>query len=234
VDTAGLPKSRFYQYKSQWSDKKVLFVMPHWNFEGREGEKVPVHIFTNYERVELFVNGQSMGVKEKSREVRDYGINRIIEGNPDIARCRIVYEDVVYAPGELVAVAIGENGEELARTRVKTAGEPYTVKLVPETKTVTADGEDACFVRAYVVDRYGYVCPTASNLIRFRAEGAGVLYATDNGDPRETAGYFRTEKKALNGALVAVIRSVKGQTGRIDLYADSEGLVSCATTVFAK
>lgn len=234
VDTAGLPKSRFYQYKSQWSDKKVLFVMPHWNFEGREGEKVPVHIFTNYDRVELFVNGQSMGVKEKSREVRDYGTNRIIEGNPDIARCRIVYEDVIYAPGELVAVAIGENGEALARTRVKTAGEPYTVKLVPETKTITADGEDVCFVRAYVVDRYGYVCPTASNLIRFRAEGAGELYATDNGDPRDTNGFFRHEKKALNGALVAVIKSIKGQTGRIDLYADSEGLVSCAATVFAK
>ena len=234
VDTAGLPKSRFYQYKSQWSDKKVLFVMPHWNFEGREGETVPVHIFTNYDRVELFVNGQSMGVKEKSREVADYGPNRIIEGNPDIARCRIVYEDVVYAPGELVAVALGENGEELARTRVKTAGEPYTIKLVPERKTITADGEDACFVRAYVVDRYGYVCPTASNRIHFRAEGAGTLYATDNGDPRETDGYFRPDKKVLNGACVAVIKSIKGRTGTVDLYADAEGLVSCAATVFAK
>ena len=234
VDTAGLPKSRFYQYKSQWSDKKVLFVMPHWNFEGREGEKVPVHIFTNYDRVELFVNGQSMGVKEKSHEVRDYGVNRIIEGNPDIARCRIVYEDVVYAPGELVAVALGENGEVLARTRVKTAGEPYSIKLVPETKAIIADGEDACFVRVYVVDRYGYVCPTASNLIRFRAAGAGTLYATDNGDPRETAGYFRREKKALNGALVAVIKSQKGETGTVDLYADADGLVSSATTIFAK
>lgn len=234
VDTAGIPKSRFYQYKSQWTDKKVLFVMPHWNFEGREGEKIPVHIFTNYDRVELFVNGQSMGVKEKSREVRDYGVNRIIEGNPDIARCRIVYEDVIYTPGELVAVALGENGEVLARTRVKTAGEPYTIKLVPERKTVTADGEDACFVRAYVVDRYGYVCPTASNLIRFKVEGAGELYATDNGDPRETDGYFRPDKKALNGVCVAVIKTVKGQTGTIGLRADSEGLVSSAATLFAQ
>ena len=234
VDTAGLPKSRFYQYKSQWSDKKVLAIIPHWNFEGREGEIVPVHIFTNYDRVELFVNGQSMGIKEKSREVCDYGVNRIIEGSPDIARCRIVYENVVYTPGELVAVALGENGEVLARTRVKTAGNPYTIKLVPERKTITADGEDACFVRAYVVDRYGYVCPTASNLIRFRAEGAGTLYATDNGDPRETDGYFRPDKKALNGACVAVIKSVKGQTGVIGLRADSEGLVSSAATLFAQ
>ena len=98
---------------------------------------------------------------------------------------------------------------------------------------MTADGEDACFVRAYVVDRFGYVCPTASNRIRFRVEGAGELYATDNGDPRETAGFFRPEKKTLNGSLVAVIKSIKGKAGTVDLYADSEGLVSCATTVFA-
>ena len=195
---------------------------------------MPVHIFTNYDRVELFVNGSSMGIKEKSREVRDYGVNRIIEGNPDIARCRLVYEDVIYAPGELVAVALDQNGKELARTCVKTADTPYAIRLVPERETITADGEDACFVRAYIVDRHGNICPTASNKILFRAEGAGTLYATDNGDPRETDGYFRPAKKALNGACVAVIKSIEGQTGRLTLHAEAEGLVSHTATVLAK
>ena len=233
VDTAGLPKSRFYEYKSMWTDEKVLFVMPHWNLEGHEGESIPVHIFTNYDRVELFVNGCSMGVREKSCEVSDMREKRVLDDFSDINRCRIIFDNVVYTPGEIVAVARGENGEELARTRVKTAGKPYAIKLQPEKKILTADGEDACFVRAYVVDSYGYICPTASNRIRFRAEGAGYLYATDNGDPRDTDGYFSPERRALNGACVAVVRTNKGRLGNIDLYADSDGLVSGGATVIA-
>lgn len=174
-----------------------------------------------------------MGVREKSREVTDMREKRVLDDFSDINRCRIIFDNVVYTPGEIVAVARGENGEELARTRVKTAGKPYAIKLQPEKKILTADGEDACFVRAYVVDSYGYICPTASNRIRFRAEGAGYLYATDNGDPRDTDGYFSPERRALNGACVAVVRTNKGRLGNIDLYADSDGLVSGGATVIA-
>ena len=233
VDTAGLPKSRYYLYKSLWSRDKVLFIVPHWNFDGHEGETIPVHIFTNYDRVELFVNGSSMGVREKKRDTAPLGEERIYDDLRDIRRCRILFDNVTYTPGELVAVARGENGEELARTRVKTSGKPYAIKLEPERKSIVADGEDACFVRAYVVDRYGYPCPRASVALRFHTEGAGTLYATDNGDPRDTNGYFHPERKTLNGACVAVIRSLAGQTGNIDIYADAEGLVSAAATVFA-
>lgn len=232
LDTAGLPKSRYYLYKSLWSRDKVLFIMPHWNFEGHEGENIPVHILTNYDRVELFVNGSSMGVREKLRNTAPLGEERVYGDFRDISRCRIVFDNVTYTPGELVAVARGENGEELARARVKTAGKPYAIRLATEQKSLAPDGEDACFIRATVVDRYGYPCPTAACVLRFHTEGVGMLYATDNGDPRDTSGYFCAERKTLNGACVAVIKSSAGQTGNIDVYADAEGLVSAAATVF--
>lgn len=233
-DTAGLPKSRYYLYRSLWRSDPVLFIMPHWNLEGHEGESLPIHILTNYDRVELFVNGSSMGIRSKkpSTQTEPLGEHRIYEDLRDIERCRIVFDNVPFAPGELVAIARGENGEELARTRVKTAGKPYAIKLTPERKEIAADGEDACFVRAQIVDRYGYPCPTAACKIRFRAQGAGELYATDNGDPRETVGYFSSLRQTLNGLCVAVVRSHKGETGSIDISADCEGLVSAAATVF--
>ncbi len=234
VDTAGLPKSRYYLYKSLWKSDPVLFIMPHWNFEGHEGENIPVHILTNYDRVELFVNGRSMGVREKAKNTEPVDEKRIYLDLRDISRCRIIFDNVPYAPGELVAVARGKNGEELARARVKTSGKPYAIRVLPEHKSLRADGEDACFVRVYVVDRYGYPCPKAACPIRFHTEGAGELYATDNGDPRETVGYFSAERTTLNGACVAVLRSIKDQVGNIDIYADSEGLVSAAATVFTE
>lgn len=232
LDTAGIPKSRYYLYKSMWTDSKVLHVLPHWNFEGHEGETVPVHILTNYDRVELFVNGSSAGIREKQKATEPLGEKRIYEDFRDINRCRIVFDNVTYAKGELVAVARGENGEELARTRVKTAGKPYAIRLEAEEKFLTAGGEDVCFVRAKIVDRYGYPCPTAECTLRFRAEGAGTLYATDNGDPRDTVGFFSDVRKTLNGSCVAVVRASADQVGNISLFADAEGLVSAATTIF--
>lgn len=231
-DTSGIPKSRYYLYKSLWSSQKVLSILPHWNFEGHEGETVPVHILTNYDRVELFVNGSSMGVREKAKDTEPLGEHRIYEDFRDVSRCRIVFDNVTYAPGELVAIARGENGEELARARVKTAGQPYAVHLEPEKKYIAADGEDVCFLRATVLDRFGYLCPTARCTVRFHTEGAGVLCATDNGDPRDTAGYFSPERVTLGGSCVAIVRAAKGKTGNVDVYADSEGLVSAAATIF--
>ncbi len=234
IDTAGIPKSRFYLYKSLWRSDPVLYLLPHWNFEGHEGEIIPIHIFTNYDRVELFVNGRSMGIKSKTTETEPLGDKRIYSDLRDISRCRIIFDDVPYTPGELVAVARGEKGEELARTRVKTADKPYAIRLYPERKVICADGEDVCYVRAIVTDLYGYPCPTANCTVRFRVEGAGVLAATDSGDPRDTVGFFSHERTLLNGACVAIVRPLEGKTGNVDIYADSDGLLSAATTVFVQ
>ncbi len=225
LDTAGLPKGRYYLYKSLWTSDNVLAIAPHWNFDGMEGTPIDIHIFTNYRKVELYLNGGSLGVRERAVEASD------ADEPCDSLPCHIVYPAVPYAPGELVAVARGEQGEELARTRVKTAGKPYALRLAPETKVISADGEEACFIRTQVVDRYGYPCPTAACAVRFHVEGAGRLYATDSGDPGDTEGVFSPVRTTLNGCCVAVIKAYPDAEGNIDIYAEGEGLVSAAATV---
>ena len=202
VDLSGLPKSRYWQYLAEWTDNDVLFIMPHWNLEGHEGEEVPVHLITNYNKAELFLNGRSLGVKEKVKNPEYNCSERIIKDRSVQSAYRIIF-DVPYEAGELLAVAYDENGNEAMRSSVKTAGKPYAIKLEAERAEILADGEDVCYVRAYVYDKDGIPCPTASNLISFSAEGAGRIFGTDNGDQRETSGFFNTNRRMLNGACVA-------------------------------
>ena len=233
VDLSGLPKSRYWQYLAEWTDNDVLFVMPHWNLEGHEGEEIPVHIITNYDKAELFLNGRSLGVKEKVKNPEYNVSERVIKDRTLQNAYRIIF-DVPYEAGELVAVAYDENGNEAIRKVVKTAGEPCAVKLEAERTQICADGEDVCYVRAYVYDKDGNPCPTASNLISFSAEGAGRIYGTDNGDPTETSGYFNQNRKLLNGACVAALISEKGAYGKLTLTAKSEGLVEASVTIEVK
>jgi len=236
VDLSGLPKSRYWMYKSEWTNEKVLFVMPHWNLEGREGEKIPVHIITSYDRAELIVNGKSFGVKEKIKHpeyAKDKKQERVITDRSILNAYRIIF-DVPYEAGEIIAVAYDENGNEAMRRIVKTAGEPYAVKLEAERDKIAADGEDVCYVRAYIIDKDGNVCPTASNIVHFNVEGAGRLYGCDNGDPRETDGFFKPYRKMLNGACAAAVISNKGECGKLTLTAKSDGLVGTSVVIDVK
>ena len=233
VDLSGLPKSRYWQYLAEWTDNDVLFIMPHWNLEGHEGEEIPVHIITNYNKAELFLNGKSLGVKEKVKNPEYNCSERIIKDRSVQSAYRIIF-DVPYEAGELVAVAYDKNGNEAMRKSVKTVGEPYSIKLEAERTELCADGEDVCYVRAYAYDKEGNPCPTASNLISFSAEGAGRIYGTDNGDQRETSGFFNTNRKLLNGACVAALISKKGCSGKLCLTAKSEGLVEASVTIEVK
>jgi len=233
VDLSGLPKSRYWQYMAEWTDKDVLFVMPHWNLEGHEGEEIPVHIITNYDKAELIVNGKSYGIREKVKNPEYNRYDRAITDRSVINAYRIIF-DVPYEPGEIVAVAYDENGNEAMRKVVKTAGKPYAVKLEAERAEISADGEDVCYVRAYIVDKDGNICPTASNLISFSANGAGRIYGTDNGDPRETVGFFSHERRVLNGACAVAVISKKGEKGILKLCGESEGLVASSVEIEVK
>lgn len=233
VDLSGLPKSRYWMYLAEWTDEKVLFVMPHWNFEGHEGESIPVHIITSYDKAELFLNGKSLGVREKVKNPEYNHSERIVTDRSVISAYRIIF-DVPYEAGELVAVAYGEDGKEAMRTSVKTAGKPYAIRLEAERVEIAADGEDVCYVRAYVVDENGVVCPEAAESISFTAEGAGRIYGTDNGDPRETVGYFNTTRTTLSGACVAALISKKGEMGDLALIAKADGLVSASVKISVK
>ena len=218
-DMAGLPKNRYYGYKSRWTKEPVLHVFPHWNWEGMEGQGVPVHVYTNYPKVELFLNGKTQGVQCFSQE-------------NELTRYRMIWEDVCYEPGTLLAVAYDENGAEAMRAEVKTAGKPAAVRLLAERSAICADGEDLVYVIASVVDENGTVCPHADNRLIFEVSGAGELLTTDAGDQRETESFARADKKALAGYLVGCVRSLE-EPGKVRIRVRGDGLQAAEVTVDA-
>ena len=215
VDLAGLPKNRYYGYRSVWTDTPTLHIFPHWNWEGHEGEIVPVHVYTNYDEVELFVNGISWGRRRHATSGDDV--------NAQIERFRLVWNDVVYAPGEICAVAY-QNGEEKERKTVRTAGEPYRIELKAYRERVAADTEELNYVTASIVDKEGNLCPNASHRLTFSARGVARIYATDAGDQRETESFLRPDKKAFSGKLVACLRC-NGEKGAVAVSCFGDGLI---------
>lgn len=217
VDLAGLPKNRFYLYKSVWTNKPVLHVFPHWNWAGYEGKNVPVHVFTNFPKVELFINGKSQGIRH-------------LEKDGEISRFRLTWDDAVYQPGEVLAVAFDKDGNKAMTSVIKTAGEPYAIKLCADRNEIIADGDDLCYVTASIVDKDGNLCPTADNRLTFEVMGNGEFLTTDAGDQRETESFTRPDKKALSGMLVACIRSTE-QNGEISIKCASNNLICGEITI---
>ncbi len=213
VDIAGLPKNRFYGYKARWTDEDVLHIFPHWNWEGYEGKNVPVHVYASYKyaEVELFVNGVSQG-------------RRSFDPTGEIERYRLIWNDVVYAPGEVKAVAYDAEGNAVNTAYVRTAGKACGIRLSADRCVIGADGEDLAYITAAIVDENGTVCPKADNRLFFSAEGAAEVITTDAGDPRETESFARADKKALAGMLVCCVRSVEGMSGSIKITAKADGL----------
>ncbi len=225
VDMCGLPKNRFYGYKAHWTNEPVLHIFPHWNWEGHEGELVPVHAYASANEAELFVNGKSYGKQRLG--VRTEGVMGQIE------RYRFMWNDVVYEAGEIKVVAYDDDGNAVMEKSVFTADKPHHIVLSADRDTIAADGEDLVFITAAVVDENGNVCPHANNRITFTADIAEVL-TTDAGDPREEESFARPDKKCLSGMLVACVRSIEEVTGKLTVTATAEGLISSSITVDVK
>jgi len=192
VDLAGIKKDRFYLYQSKWSDKPVFHVLPHWNWPEKIGQNVPVFCYTNYPKAELFVNGKSMGVKEKDKSNK-------------YARYRLMWNDVTYQPGEIKVIAYNENGEAVEEKIIKTAGEPYSVRLTADRDVVKANGKDLSFVTVEIVDKEGNLCPRAANLLFFEVKGGGNLKALCNGNPTDQTSFSSNYMPVFNGKMVAII-----------------------------
>ncbi|MBR4756552.1 MAG: DUF4982 domain-containing protein, partial [Bacteroidales bacterium] len=203
IDLAGFPKDRFWLYQARWSDKTVLHVLPHWNWEGREGEVTPVHVYTNCDKVELFVNGKSQGVLERSDK-----------------QYRLRWDDVVYQPGKVEAVG-WKDGRKVASETVRTAGKARKVKLSQE----TGFGEgDLFFIDVKLTDKKGNFTPTASNELKFSIKGPGEIMAVDAGDPTCLTPFRSDTIKAFNGLASVIVKVRPGERGRIVLTAASDGL----------
>ena len=210
-DLAGLPKDRYYLYRSRWNtEDKTLHILPHWNWEDREDETTPVFVYTSYDSAELFLNGKSLGVKKKSSETPQN-------------RYRLMWMDVKYKPGTLKVVAFDENGNPALEKQIKTAGKPHQIVLDSDVKMIKANGEDLAYITVSVVDKNGIPCPTATNQLKFKVEGEGTYRAACNGDATSLEMFHLPTMKLFSGKLVVLIQSTE-RTGKIQLTVTGKGL----------
>ncbi|MDQ8187815.1 beta-galactosidase GalB [Pelagicoccus sp. SDUM812002] len=207
IDLAGFKKDRFFLYQSHWRpDYPMAHILPHWNWEGREGEVTPVHVFTSGDEAELFVNGESLGRKAKGE-----------------FEYRLRWNDVVYEPGELEVVAY-KDGKKWAEGQVATTGSPSSLELEADRTKILADGEDLSFVTVRILDGEGRFVRNANTPLEFELEGPGEIVATDNGDPTSLVSFKSLERSAFNGLCLAIVRADPNAKGTLKLRVSGAGL----------
>ena len=233
VDLAGLPKDRYYLYRSHWNkEEETLHILPHWTWPGREGEVTPVFVYTNYPSAELFVNGVSQGVrtKDSSITIEDTMNPEAEEALKRQERYRLMWMDVKYEPGTVKVVAYNEAGEAVAEQEIRTAGAPHHIELSVDRATIKADGRDLAFVTVSVVDKDGNLCPMADNQITYTVKGAGRYRAGANGDPTSLELFHEPRMRVFSGMMTAIVESSES-AGTITLTAKAKGLKSATITI---
>ena len=226
IDLAGLPKDRYYLYRSHWNkDEETLHILPHWNWEGREGEVTPVFVYTNYPSAELFINGKSQGkrTKDLSVTVHNSADSLSVVTFKRQQRYRLMWMDTVYEPGTVKVVAYDADGNVAAQKEMHTAGKPYRIELEADRAAIKADGKDLSFITVKVVDKNGNLCPNAANEIVFKVKGAGSYCAGANGDPVSLESFQEPHMKVFSGMMTAIVSSSE-EPGEIVLEASSKGL----------
>jgi len=204
MDMCGFPKDNYFYYQAWWKTQPMVHLMPHWNWPGKEGHDIKVIAFSNADKVELFLNGQSLGANSM----------------PKFGHLEWT---VKYTPGVLVAKAFDSNGKLIASDTVVTTGVPAAIRLKTDRKVLVNDAEDVVVVDAEVVDSAGHVVPYADNSVTFRITGVGEIAGVGNGNPGDHDPDVASTRHAYHGLCAAVIRSgVK--PGRIHLTASGIGL----------
>ena len=221
-DLAGLPKDRYYMYRSRWNETQhTTHLLPHWNWTGREGQVTPVYCYTDGVEGELFVNGKSQGRVRKDKSSR-------------LDRYRLRWNNVKYEPGEIRVVTYNQYGDKVGEDVKRTAGEPTQMKFSVETPDhepiacmvegctdehnvlLNADGNDLAFVTVSLLDKDGNECPLADDELTFEVTGAGIFKAACNGDATSLESFTQPQMKLFSGKLVVVVQSKK-QKGDITL-----------------
>jgi len=213
VDLCGFFKDRTYLYQSQWTDKPVVHVLPHWNWAGFEGKEIPVWAFSNGETVELFLNGKSLGEKSMADSKTRYHVEW----------------QVPYEPGTLKAVA-KKAGQVFATDEVFTAGAPAKLVLSADRSKIAADGDDLSYVTVSILDKDGHLCPNADPRISFDLTGPALIAGVDNGDATNHEPFKAKAHKAYHGLALVVIQAGR-EAGAVQLTATAEGLPPVTTAI---
>ena len=218
-DLAGLPKDRYYLYRSHWNTQAhTLHLLPHWTWgKERRGEVTPVYCYTDYPTAELFVNGKSFGKRTKAKDAAAASAGQT---DNRLDRYRLRWNDVTYEPGELRVVAYDEQGRPAGEKVVRTAGKPKRLQLDVWTQhdapRLAADGQDLAYVTVSLTDARGTLVPTADDQLTFEVKGSGQFEAVCNGDATSLESFVQPTMKLFNGQLVVVVRSSR-QSGTLTL-----------------
>ena len=212
MDTCGFPKAAYYMHQAAWIENRpVLHIIPHWNWPGREGQPIKVMVLSNVEKVELFLNGKSLG--EKS-------VDKIMGGE----------WEVPYMPGKIEAVA-RIDGKEVAHMAVETTGEPVALKLLPDRESLAGDGADAQPVTVCVMDAQGRIVPTANLPVTFEISGPGAIIGQGNGNNTSHEPEKGNHRRLFNGLAEVIVQSQRDQSGTIVLTAKADGVLSGKTHI---
>ena len=230
IDLASIPKDRYYLYRSQWNKTDhTLHVLPHWNW--KEGQNVPVYVYTDYPTAELFVNGVSQG--RLTKLVPDQPTDGNRKDREIMKRFRLMWEEVKYVPGEIRVVAYDANGFPKMEKTVKTAGKPHHIELSTYRTDLAADGKDLAYVTVRIVDKDGNLCPLDARLMNFSVKGEGVYRAAANGDPTCLDIFHEPKMHAFGGMLTVIVQSKEAE-GTAVLEVSAKGLKSATLAIPVK
>ena len=182
IDLAGFPKDVYYMYQSEWTQKPVLHLFPHWNWI--PGDTIDMWCYyNNADEVELYVNGKSQGVKRKA----------------DSHQYHVMWR-VTFEPGEVKVVA-RKDGKVVGEQSIRTAGAPDHIRLA-----VDYQGKNTTFINAEVVDKDGNLCPWAEDQISFMVSGDAKILGTDNGCQTSMERFTSPLRKAFFGKCMVVVK----------------------------
>ena len=202
VDMCGFPKDNFFYYKAWWGKEPSLHVFPHWNFEGREGDEIPVWVYSNLDAVELFVNGQSLGSKQ-------------------VPHLGHVEWKVKYEPGSIEARG-SKDGKVVLTEKRETTGPAVAIKVTADRTEINADGDDVAVLTISALDKEGRLVPTADNYLAFHVSGEGKFIGAGNGDPNCQQADKEPKRSLFNGLAQVILQSMR-RPGEIRVEVVKEG-----------
>jgi len=211
LDTCGFAKDTAYYYKTWWGAEPVLHLLPHWNWEGKEGQEIEVWAYCNLESVELFMNGAS-------------------QGSQSVAKNGHLVWKVKYAPGTIEARA-SKGGRVVLTERSETAGPAAKIVATADRGKIAADGQDVAVVNVTIVDAQGRTVPTAGNMVTFALSGPGAVIGVGNGDPSCHEPDHATQRSAFNGLCMAIVQSRRGEPGAVTVTVASDGLETAVVAI---
>jgi beta-galactosidase len=210
MDMCGFPKDNFYYYKAWWGARPVLHLFPHWNWEGKEGQEIEVWVHCNLGRVELLLNGQSLGAQ-------------------DVKRNTHLMWKVKYAPGSIEAKGF-TGGRQVLTGKRETSGPAAKIVLRPDRQKLLANGEDIAMIAAEILDSQGREVATADSPLTFKVSGGGKLIGLGNGDPSCHEMDKADSRRAFNGLCMAMVQTLKS-ADEIHVEASSPGLESATVSL---